>query len=86
MSKFIIKINYDKIIEANSNEEAHEKFWKELNDNLAIKNESLANIIINNTSIKECCPHCEKELKPKIIKDDLIEHYVCEKCGYEVDN
>lgn len=81
MNTYKIKIKYENEIEANSEDEAREKFFSEMEEN----NEKTDIFLDEHISIKEMCPHCGIELENKMIDIDgtnLEEHNICPKCGY----
>ena len=81
MPLYKIKIELERLVEADHEDDAIAE-WE---NDLAVANDTLISDIIGEAKITEVCPHCEIELKPKMIDVDgtnLEEHYVCEKCGY----
>jgi len=76
-----IKIDHEDEIEANSEEEAREKFYLEMKR----RNEKADTFLDDLISIKELCPHCGVELESKMIDIDgtnLVEHDICPECQY----
>lgn len=83
MSKnYLVKLYIEESFDAESEEEAKEKFWEQVN---GLKNKSLDVFIDESLDVSELCPHCDVPLKSKMIDVDgtnLEEHKVCPKCGY----
>lgn len=81
MSKFKVSLECDKLIEADSTDDAYVKFWESQME----EHQNLTEYIDANTIIKEVCPHCEIELEDKMIDVDgtnLEEYKICPDCGY----
>ena len=82
MPTYLVKINCEKIIVADDENQAEEKFFEEIESE---PQQTVVSYICDNVEIEEVCPYCEEELKPKMFsadKTDLIEHKVCEECGF----
>ena len=81
MPLYKIKINLEHIVETDDEGEVLAKIIDKIESN----NETFITYIDENSEVVEVCPHCEEELKPKMVDVDgtnLKECLVCPKCNY----
>jgi len=82
MPTYKITSNLEEIIEADDQDEAINKFFKEVENE---PQQTLATYLNDNLEAKEICPHCEIALEPKMIDVDgtnIQECMICPECGY----
>lgn len=82
MKQYQINVQIEEVLEAESEDEAKQKFFEMIENE---PQQTIASFVDDNIVVNEVCPECEIPLKSKMIDVDgtnLEEHKVCPTCGY----